>query len=400
MKYTLSDHMEKSFDRLSKKDYLINDLLNGDRNWPGDWEGRALLAFCSLYSCLGKKATAMDEFIARIDEVLNEDGFVGERFNPDAVNEQQLSGNGWFLSSLCEYYKLFGDEKILGIAKKVFTNLFYAALPAYNVYPLEPREKEDGGVGGHNFERKNGWILSTDVGCAFIGVDGVSRYFELTKDEKAKEFMEKTAEKFCEIDKMKVKAQTHATLTASRAYFRFYKATGNKKYFDIAKDHFELYIREGMTYTYENFNWFNRRDTWTEPCAVTDSLILALWFYNETKDEYYKTLSRRIWFNGLSYCHRDNGGAGPNSCVSEINPSLKIFMYEAQFCCTMRYAEGLKFAFENKELFENGEGEIITDELGRKFSGDLLIVTDEEGCEHLLPDLAFMPKDGKIYKVY
>ena len=94
--------------------------------------------------------------------------------------------------------------------------------PAYDVYPLDPRTKEDGGVGGHNFETKNGWILSTDVGCAFIGVDGVSRYYELTKDEKAKEFMEKTADKFLEVDKLKVKAQTHATLTASRAYFRFY----------------------------------------------------------------------------------------------------------------------------------------------------------------------------------
>ncbi len=400
MKYTINDHIEKSFDRLSKKDYLINDLLNGDGNWPGDWEGRALLAFCCLYKSCGKKATAMDEFISRINEVLNAEGFVGDVFNPDAVNEQQLSGNGWFLSSLCEYYKLFKDEKILSVAKKVFENLFYAALPAYDVYPLEPREKEDGGVGGHNFEKKNGWFLSTDVGCAFIGVDGVSRYYELTKDEKAKKFMEKTADKFCEIDKLKVKAQTHATLTASRAYFRFYKVTGDKKYFDIAKDHFELYVSEGMTYTYENFNWFNRKDTWTEPCAVTDSLILAIWFFEDTKDEYYKTLARRIWFNGLSNCHRDNGGAGPNSCVSELNPYLSIFMYEAQFCCTMRYAEGLKFAYENKELFENGEGEITTDALGRKFSGDCLIVTDEEGCEHLLPDLAFLQNDGKKYKVY
>ena len=400
MKYTLKDHIDKSFERLCQNNYLINDLLNGDGNWPGDWEGRALLAFCSLYSCCGKKATAMDEFIKRIDEILNEEGFVGDVFNPDAVNEQQLSGNGWFLSALCEYYKLFGDEKILAIAKNVFNNLFYAALPAYDVYPLDPRTKEDGGVGGHNFEIKNGWILSTDVGCAFIGVDGVSRYYELTKDEKAKEFMEKTADKFLEVDKLKVKAQTHATLTASRAYFRFYKATGDKKYFDIAKDHFELYIKEGMTLNYENFNWFKRKDTWTEPCAVTDSVILAIWFYNETKDESYKTLARRIWFNGLSNSHRDNGGAGPNKCVYEDNPYLSVFMYEAHFCCTMRYPEGLKYIFDNAEMFENGEGEITTDEIGRKFNGDILIVTDEEGKEHLLSDLAFLPNEGKKYTVF
>ena len=41
-----------------------------------------------------------------------------------------------------------------------------------------------------------------------------------------------------------------------------------------------------MTATYENYNWFGNghKETWTEPCAVVDSLILALELYRLTKD--------------------------------------------------------------------------------------------------------------------
>ena len=44
----------------------------------------------------------------------------------------------------------------------------------------------------------------------------------------------------------------------------------------------------------ENYNWFTQKDSWTEPCAVVDSLILALSFYRETGEKEFKTLARRI----------------------------------------------------------------------------------------------------------
>ena len=130
-----------------------------------------------------------------------------------------------------------------------------------------------------------------------------------------------------------------------------------------------------MTLTYENFNWFGRQDTWTEPCAVVDSFILATKLYRLTNDEEYRTLARRIWFNGLQFCQRENGGAGPNTCVTNEQRILKIRSYEAPFCCSMRYAEGLLEYSKNSELFSwNSAAEAITDTDGRKFVDDRMIV--------------------------
>ena len=81
--------------------------------------------------------------------------------------------------------------------------------------------------------------------------------------------------------------QTHATLTVCRSVIRMYLVTGDKKYLDVGKKLFDFYVKYGMTYTYENFNWFGRENTWTEPCAVIDSLIAALYLYRELKDKRY-----------------------------------------------------------------------------------------------------------------
>lgn len=108
-------------------------------------------------------------------------------------------------------------------------------------------------------------------------------------------------------------------------------------------------------------------------------MIVALKLFRLTDDLTYKTLARRIWFNGLQFCQRFNGGAGTNSCVTAENPVLKINSYEAPFCCTMRYAEGLLYAAENEEIFADNGGEIFRDERGRVFMGDKLLAEDLSG---------------------
>jgi hypothetical protein len=130
-----------------------------------------------------------------------------------------------------------------------------------------------------------------------------------------------------------------------------------------------------MTLTYENFNWFGRKDTWTELCAVVDSFMLASELYTVTGNESYRTLARRIWFNGLQFCQRENGGAGPNTCVTKENNVLKISMYEAPFCCTMRYAEGLlNFYRYSNMLSHDPNADVVTDGYGRRFVDDVLLV--------------------------
>ena len=196
------------------------------------------------------------------------------------------------------------------------------------------------------------------------------------------------------LDRMQMRCQTHATLSATRGIVGMYLSTGEKSYLEKAVSVYDFYLKHGMTLTYENFNWFGRENTWTEPCAVVDSFILAVRFYEITKKREYKTLASRILNNGLSFCHRANGGAGPNTCVTKIQPFLAISMFEAPFCCTMRYCEGLKFARRFKEdLLRNGNDknaadnaddvssapdDISVDEYGRVFKGDEMLVIDEE----------------------
>lgn len=400
MPYTLSEHIEKSFSRLSASEYQIQNLFQPDTyDWPGDWEGRALLAFCNLYEMTGKKIPAMDAFIEQLPMHLNAEGFMGHIFMENAVDEQQLSGHGWLLCGLCEYYRLFQSDTVLAMAERMVKNLFLRALPHYDHYPVQRVSAEDGAVSGNVVGVQSGWKVSTDIGCAFICMDGLSRYYALTHDSDVYAFLEKTSALFMQIDKRAEKMQTHATLTAARGIFRFYKETGDTKYFDFSKELFTLYLTHGMTDTYENFNWFERKDTWTEPCAVTDSLILALWLYEETKDTYYHTLARRIWFNGLSFCHRIHGGAGPNTCVTSEQPYLSVSMFEAPFCCTMRYNEGLLAAQKNEALFCDADEAETIDEKGRHFIGDKMLVQKEDGEKVLLCDLALGENSPKKYLV-
>lgn len=404
MNNLIDKHIEMSFRRLTDKEYQLPDVYKPiTYGWQGDWEGRALLAYCCLYKITGKKNPAMDEFIKVYPNKCNSEGFLGKSLNPEEVDEQQLSGHNWVLSGMVEYYKLFGSEIALKAATDIFTNLYLKAANSIKDYPVERNKADVGGVSGsHTGLVLNKWKVSSDVGCVFMCLDGISRYYEITKDQRAKTFMDMAAEVFMGFDKRAARAQTHTTLTATRGLFKMYKITGDKSYYDMALSVFNLYLEHGMTYTYENFNWFERKDTWTEPCAVVDSFMLADMFYKETGDKKYLTLLRRIWFNGLNHCHRDNGGVGTSKTVYEDNAYAAMGShYEAAFCCTMRYCEGLVTVNENREnLTFNKNAPVEKDEKGRRFIDDALVLTDKDGKDIMAFDLAFQQKNQEEYKVY
>lgn len=206
-----------------------------------------------------------------------------------------------------------------------------------------------------------------------MSVDGLSHYYKITKNRQVRELLEEMAEVFDKIDKVALQAQTHCSLTAGRGFMRMYEQTGEKSWFEKAKRIFDLYTEYGMTYTYQNFNWFGKGDTWTEPCAIVDSLMLAVMLYKASEDEKYRIYAARIYFNGFVTMQRPNGGAGTDTTVSATTDTLRADMYEARFCCTMRYAEGLWYVGENKDiLYANVNGEISKDEKGRYMDGDII----------------------------
>lgn len=368
-------NIELNFKRLNDAPYSLERLFQSeDYDWPGDWEGRALLAFLCHYEIDGREVPHLHDFFRAIPNHTNGHSYFGKAFDGVTVDEQQLSGHNWYLRGLLKYAELYNSDVAMEYARSTVENLYLPAIQWYSHYPLD-RNADTGDVSGSVTGTVDGWRLSSDIGCAFMCIDGLAHYYRKTRDERVKAFLDTAIDLFVSIDLIKYRLQTHTTLTCLRGILLLYLTANEERYLDIVKEKFDLYCRHGMTLTYENFNWFGREDTWTEPCAVVDSLILATELYRITSDAEYKTLARRIWFNGLQFCQRDNGGAGPNSCVTSEQPILKMSMYEAPFCCTMRYAEGLLFYHKNRELFTyDPTAEAVCDGIGRTFIDDAITV--------------------------
>lgn len=365
--------------------YTIDGIFSlSDYDWYGDKEGRALLAFVSHYKINREKIPCMELLLEKMPEHMNEDLYFGPKTS-EIIHEQQLSGHSWLLRGLCEHYEQFEDAFSLMCVNSIVQHLYMPTLGKYSTYPINRENKNEGEVSGSSVGVLNGWKLSTDIGCAFMSIDGLSHAYRILKDDKLKALIDEMILVYSSIDKVSIKAQTHCTLTAARGMMRMFSVTSDEKYLIAAKNIFNLYVfGGGMTYTYQNLNWWGRPDSWTEPCAVIDSLMLALMLYKVEKKDEYRNLAARIYINGFASLQRDNGGAGTDSlvCPGSTKTHLHAEMYEAYFCCTMRLSEGLWYIYENKDLLwsEDSEG-ISKNENGVYMSGDIIYAEISGGGE-------------------
>ena len=352
----LEERLQSNRKRLKDATYCNPLIFNQGGEWPGDWQGRAILALANHYAVttdLRRKNSIkrqLDDIILNLENHVNEDGYFGDKLDLELVNEQQISGNSWFLRGLCEYYLLFEDQKTLALINKIIHNYLLKLIPAYQKYPNIKRE--DGGVGGHLLKKVfNHWQLSSDVGCAYIMLDGASHAYQITKNKQLSNVIDVMIENFLKLDLVENNCQTHATLSATRGIMRFYQEKRDPVLLKNVKDIYQIYLNEGMTINYANINWFGK-PSWTEPCAVVDSFILATQLFNETQEYKYLRLMNRIYYNALLVGQRKNGGAGCETCLMHKDTDFKIHLYEAYFCCSMRLAEGLKYVSTNL-AFEN-----------------------------------------------
>ena len=349
----LQTRIALNYQRLATSDYYsIEDIFSPkDYDWWADKEGRALLAFMCHYKLSGAIIPCMEQMLEQMDSHLNSDGYFGPIFT-DKIHEQQLSGHSWLLRGLCEHYEVSGDDFCLQTVRKITENLYLPKQGRFSSYPIQRDLAKEGDVSGTQIGILDGWILSSDVGCAFMSIDGLSHAYKITKDIRIKDLLDEMISVYLAIDKVSLQAQTHCTLTAARGMVRMYQETGDETYLNCAQEIAKLYFEGGgMTATYQNLNWWGRPDSWTEPCAIVDSLMLAGELYKLTANEEYRTLATRIYHNGLATAQRDNGGAGTDSAVIEGGAdTLQMGMYEAYFCCTMRLAEGLWYISANREL--------------------------------------------------
>ncbi len=379
----LAERIRLNRKRLEEPYYGIDEVFCDTDGWPGDKVGRALLAFVSHAAIDGYENPCMKALIREYPRHCNEKGFLGEDSAP-ILWEQSFSGHSWLLRGLCAYWEQYGDPAVLDDARAIVEGLYLPARGRIGTYPVERSGMNDGGVSGHSGAELNGWLLSTDVGCAFMSVDGLSHYYVLTGDEAVLALLREMTDVFGTIDKEAIRAQTHCTLTAARGMVRLYQKTKEPEFLRKAEAILDLYVKSGMTLTYENQNWWGRADSWTEPCAVVDSLMLALSLYEITGNPMRRTLAARIFHNGFASLQRDNGGAGTDTIVTKEQPILHMLMYEAPFCCTMRLAEGLRFIHEKKDLlYAETAGFLRQDAAGRWLDGDILYarVIREDGTE-------------------
>jgi len=394
-KNELNTRIALNFKRLADSSYYqIEEVFAPcSYDWPADKEGRALLSFVSHYKISGEKIPCMDEMIKKLPSKLNEKGYLGI-IHTDIIAEQQLSGHSWLLRGLCEYYEQFSDKLVLEFIENITENLFMPTKGRYATYPTDRTKKDEGDVSGNEIGYCDKWLLSSDIGCAFMSIDGLSHVYKITKSVAVKELLDEMIEVYLSIDKVKLRVQTHCTLTAARGMMRMYFVTADEKYKNGAKAIYDLYVNSGgMTYTYQNLNWWKRPDTWTEPCAVVDSLMLALELYKATEDEAYRKIAARIYHNGFSTLQRDNGGAGTDTLVTNESPwdYLKARTYEAHFCCSMRLSEGLWYINENAPLlYAEVFGNVSKNDNGIYCDGDII---------YSLPDEALLPYAEEIVQV-
>ena len=96
-----------------------------------------------------------------------------------------------------------------------------------------------------------------------------------------------------------------------------------------------------MSENYETWNWVGRPE-WTEPCAIVDSLLVAVDLWRYTGQAKWLEDAHRIAVNAVGATQRANGGFGLDSCPGRKgSPWLNVHTPEAHWCCTMRGGEGL-----------------------------------------------------------
>lgn len=345
-----------NFNRLERDRYTPNRVFQqSSYSWPGDFEGRTILALTLLSQATHRKSQYLQEIISRLPAHMNDKGYMGEVYPEDVFSEQQLSGNSWLLRGLIEYYKWTKDQSVYQHIENIVIHLLMPLKGNVRDYPSNPEERslKGGEESGDIINQVRNWHLSTDIGCLFIMLDGATQAYELLGTNELKQLIEEMLAKFFSIPLLEIAAQTHATLSALRGALRYYGLTREPQLLKEIEKTYGMYVSQGMTENYANYNWFNN-PSWTEPCAVIDSFIVAVELWRFTNQSKYLNDAHNIYYNALSWGQRYNGGFGCDCCSGTNDEFLTVRdrSFEAYWCCSMRGGEGLSKAIEYSSFYQ------------------------------------------------
>ena len=359
----LATRIDRNFDRLEDDMYRPDSVFHSRLwlEWPGDAQGRIVLGLVCDARASGREPLYLKTILDHYPQFMNGQGYFGPVFD-GTLNEQQLSGNGWVLRGLCEYYEWTKDPVALDRIRAIVDGLFMHGKGLFKDYPIDPanRRKNLGDAIGEIVYNDAQWILSSDIGCVFIGMEGLIHAYKLIGGNELKELIDELIARFLEVDLVGIRAQTHASLTACRGLIRYAEITGDESLIPEVQKRWELYRQYGMTAGFQNYNWFCRYDTWSEPCAVVDSYMVAVQLWQHTGDPKYLDQAELIYSNGLCHDQRENGGFGCDFCpsVHTHRYDLAVRTDEASWCCTMRGSEGLSSA-ASYAFFRDGKDLVV-----------------------------------------
>ena len=309
--------------------------------FPGDAIGRTINGLTLLSQALHQPTpVSLQEIMRRVPELANSDGYLGPKLPDSRANEDVLAAHNGYACGLAEYALWTKDPTATESLKRVVTNLFVPARGAIACY----REKSDAAA-------KVNWHLSGgDIGQLFLLLDGATRAYERNPSPELKATVETMIARYQKLDLVKISAQTHSMLSATRGILRWHELCHRAEDLAFAVSLYRQYRDLAMTETYENHNWFNR-PAWTEACAVVDSFLVATELWRFTGKAEYLADAHHILYNGLLPGQLRNGGFGTGPCVGALDRKGQLTVRtrahgEAPWCCSMRGGEGLARAIQ------------------------------------------------------
>ncbi|HXQ81648.1 MAG TPA: hypothetical protein VN775_10065 [Opitutaceae bacterium] len=349
----LDRRLQLSSGRLSRPDYAASPLraIRASPDWPGDFPGRLILAWTELAGAAGRVPPELKQLVDALPGSFNARGYLGPPLNLDAIDEQQLSGHGWLISGLCRYAALSGDRRPVQWVATMIRELALPLRGSYRRYPRTAgaRNPGAGALGTLTGRTLGGWKVSTDVGCAYIFLEGLVAAYRVLPSPELAGLIDEAGESFLAADVESLHAQTHASLCAARNLLLYEEQTGMRHgWLPRIEAFYRLYRTRAMTENEANWNWFGRPATWTEPCGVVDSFLLTLELWRVTGEAAYLGDAQRIFYNGLGYGQKPHGGFGCDSLAGAEGDAggdgglgITNRIWDVTWCCNMRGACGL-----------------------------------------------------------
>jgi hypothetical protein len=349
--------LDASFRRLLSPDYGVEPVIEESlaSDWPGDVAGRLLLSLTRLWRSGYATEDRARALFAAILGAVNEQGYFGPELG-DLVDEQQLACQGWVVSGLLQYFHLTGEADAKAAALRIIDNLTLPALSRLSTYPREREVAEAGAPSGTLTVETDGWLLSSDTWCILLALNGLVPAFAATGREDIRRGVEQLRDLLGSIDVRAQRAQLHAVLAAARNLAQFAELTRDTASADLAARLYESYAEHARTLNFATWNWFERPDSWTEPCAISDALGLALALWRLTGNERYLAEAELIEVNALGFAQRTDGSFGLDSVATEAHPLLTPIHPDARWCCTMRGAVGLAEARDASVSYDERTG--------------------------------------------